>query len=222
MWEIIRAELRYCRFGYFIFFATIPLLVMLNVMSQDGERVYVIWFVMAMALNFWNAKRIKEKRDFQLAQLPVSRKDAGWARALMVVLLPAAYLALYALVRGALARPGLSFSHLASMFALTVLVFALIFIFRDKYVGTRSLMRGKVMLLTILGVVFGAGVYTMIMTEEVADAGGEPPMALRAFNAVIQNHPFGHPLFVPIFLATSLLLVYASVLTFQRRRTNIE
>lgn len=222
MWEIIRAELRYTRFGYFVFFATIPLLVLFNVMSADGERAYVIWFVMVMALNFWNAKRIKEKRDFQLAQLPVSRKDVGWARALMVILLPGAYLALYALVRGAFARTGFNLNHLAFMFGLTVLIFSLTLIFRDRFVGTRSLMRGKVMLIVILGVLFGAGVYTMIMTEDAADAGGEPPAVLRAFNALIQNHPFGHPLSLPIFLAVSLLLVYVSVLTFQRRRTNIE
>jgi hypothetical protein len=140
----------------------------------------------------------------------------------MVVLLPAAYLALYALVRGALARPGLNLNHLAFMFALTVLIFALVFMFRDRFVGTRSLMRWKIMLVTILGVVFGAGVYMMIVAEDAADAGGEPPAVLRAFNAVIENHPFGHPLFLPIFVAASLLLVYVSVLTFQRRRTNVE
>jgi len=222
MWEIVRAELRYSRFGYFVFFASIPLLVMLNVMSEDGERAYVVWFVMVMALNFWNAKRIKEKRDFLLAQLPVSRKDVGWARALMVVLLPAAYLALYALVRGALARPGLNLNHLAFMFGLTVLMFSPVLIFRDRFVGTRSLLRGKIMLVAILGALFLAGIYMMIVTEDAADAGGEPPAVLRAFNAVIRNHPFGHPLVLPIFVAASLLLVYVSVLTFQRRRTNVE
>jgi len=222
MWEIIRAELRYSRFGYFVFFATIPLLVMFNVMSEDGERAYVIWFVMIMALNFWNLKRIKEKRDFQLSQLPVSQMDIGRARALMVILLPGAYLALYALVRGALARSGLNLNHLAFMFGLTVLIFSLTLIFRDRFVGTKSLMRGKIVLITILGVLFGAGVYMMIVAEDIAEAGGEPPMLFRAFDAVMRHHPLDRPLYIACFVAASLLLVYASVFTFQRRRTNVE
>lgn len=222
MWEIFKAELRYTRFAYLVFFMTIPLLVLLNAMSTGGERLYVVWFVVAMALNYWNAKRIKEKRDFQLVQIPVSRRDVGSARALTVVLVPAAYLALYAFIRGALGKGGLNFNHLAFIYALVVVIFSALLMFRDRFVGTRNLMRGKIALVIILGVLFAAGVVMMLMTEDAMESGGERPSALRGFDTVIRHNPLGHPVYIACFVAASLLLAYLSVFTFRRRRTNVE
>jgi hypothetical protein len=221
MWEIFKAELRYSMWGYLVFFATIPLLVLLNVVSEGGDRLYVVWFIIVMTLNYWNSKRIREKREFQMSQIPAARRDAGTARALMVVLVPAAYLLLYALIRGALGKGGLDPNHLGFTYGLVVIMFSGLLIFRDRYLGTKSLMRGKIMLIVILGALFGLGIYMMIVTEDAAETGGEAPAFLRAFDFVIKNHPLGRPVFVACFMGVSLLLAYISIITFRRRRTHM-
>ena len=222
MWEIFRAELRYNRFAYFIFFAAIVLIVLLQVIGSGGERLYVHWFIIVMALNVWNAKRIRENRDFLLAQLPVPRSDVGKARALMLVLVPAAAIILYKLLAGTLGPGAARLSHLGFVYGLTVTLFALLFMFRDRYVGTKNLMRGKIALIIILAIMFGAGIVIMIMTEDAAESGAEPPSFLRAFDVLIKNNPFGNSLYMACFVAGSLLLAYLTVITFRRRKTNVQ
>ncbi len=222
MWEIFRAELRYTRFAYFVFFASIPLLVLLNAMSEGGERAYVVWFIILMAVNYWNARRIREKRDFHLAQLPVTRKDVGAARALMVVILPAAYIMLYAIVGGALGKHGPNLNHLGFIYGLVVVMFSGLLIFRDRFVGTRSLIRGKILFVVIFGALFAAVIYVMVAADDGVQTGGQPPAAMRAIDAIARHNPLGNPLYMVCFVAASLLLAYVSVITFQRRRTNVE
>jgi hypothetical protein len=223
MWNILKAELSYSRFAFIVFFATIPLLVVLGAVSGGvRERAYVVWFVILMAVNYWNATRIKEKRDFQLAQLPVTRKNVGRARASMIVVTTASYLIVYGIVRSAFARGGLNPQHALLIFGFVVAIYSALLMFRDRYVGTKSLMRGKALLVAVLGVLFGAGIYAMIVTDEAVETGGEPPMFLRAIDYVFRHSPLGHPVFLTCFVAASLLLAYLSVITFQRRKTNVE
>jgi hypothetical protein len=60
------------------------------------------------------------------------------------------------------------------------------------------------------------------MTEDAAESGAEPPAIVRAMGAVIRYNPLGNPLYMACFVAGSLLLAYISVITFQRRKTNVE
>lgn len=222
MWEVLKAELSYTRFGYLVFFATIPLLVTLGVVSEDGDRAYVVIFVILMAINYWNAKRIKEKRDFHLAQLPISRRDVGRARALMIVTTAASYLFIYGIARGGFRSGGLNLQDALLIFGLIVAIYSAVLMFRDRYVGTKSLIRGKVLLVAVLGALFAAGLYAMIATDEAIETGSEPPMFVRAIGHVFQRAPLGHPIFLTSLVVGSLLLAYLSVITFQRRKTNVE
>lgn len=222
MWEIFKAELRYTRFAYFVFFAAIVLFVLLQAISTGGERLYVLWFVIIMALNFWNAKRIREKRDYQLVQLPVAHSDVGKARALTLVLVPAAGLALYALVAATLGPGVVKLSYLGFIYGFTVIVFALGLVFRDRFVGTKSLVHGKIVLIAILAGLAAVGLVVMLQAEDAAESGAEPPAFLRVFDTVIKQNPFGNPLYMACFVAGSLVLAYATVITFRRRKTNVE
>jgi hypothetical protein len=222
MWEIFKEELRYTRFAYFIFAVMVVFFVLLEAMSEDGERLYVLWFVIVMALNFWNAKRIREKRDYQLVQIPASSRDIGGARALMTVIMPAAYLVLYALLAGTIGRLGSQLVHLVFIYGLIVLIFALIFMFRDRFVGTRSLQQGKIVLIIAIAIIFGGVLALMLAADEAAETGAQAPSVIRAFDGVIRHDPLGNPLYVACFVAVSLVLAYASVITFQRRKTNVE
>jgi NADH:ubiquinone oxidoreductase subunit 6 (subunit J) len=222
MWNVVRAELEYDRFAYVAFFMTAPRLVLFRAMGQGADRAWVLWFVVVMLLNYWNARRIREKREYLLAQLPVSRSDVGRARAFIIVLLPAAYLLLYVLIDGALGRGGTRFEHIAFVFGFVVTLFAALMMFRDRFAGTRSLIQGKVVLIAVLGALFALGLVTMIMTEDAAKAGAEPPAVVRAIDYAIKHSPLGNPVFEVCFVAASLLVAWASVITFTRRRNNFE
>ena len=222
MWEIIRAELMYSRFAYLVFFVTIPLLVMLQVVGEGGERIYVTWFVVLMMVNYWNAKRIREKRDFFLSQLPVSRREIGRARALMVILTSASYMIVYSIIKGAVEGTGLNIQYSSLIFGVVVMMFSLVLMLRDRFLGSKNLMRGKVLLIVMLGAFAAIGFYMMVVTDDAIEAGTEPPAVLRVFDYVIKLNPMGHPLYLTCFVAASLVLAYLSVITYQRRRSNVE
>jgi hypothetical protein len=83
-------------------------------------------------------------------------------------------------------------------------------------------MRGKIVLISLMTFLAAAGIVTMIMTEDAAESGAEPPAIVRAIEAAIRHNPLGNPIYMACFVAGSLLLAYVSVITFQRRKTNME
>lgn len=222
MWEVLKAEVSYMRFGYLVFFATIPLLVMLGVVSEDGDRAYVVLFVIIMTINYWTAKRIKEKRDFHLAQLPISRKDVGRARALMIIMTTASYLVMYGIIRSGFARDGLTLRHALLIFGLIVAIYSAVLMFRDRYVGTKSLIPGKAVLVAALVAVAAAGLYAMIATDEAIETGSEPPMVVKAIDYAFKRNLLADPTFLACLVVGSLVLAYLSVVTFQHRKSNVE
>jgi MFS family permease len=223
MWEIIKGELRYSKNGLLIFFAAIPLLVLLGILSDGYMRSYLVWFVLVLTINHWNARRINEKRDSQLAQLPVSRCDLGRARALIIMLTSLAYLAIYGTLAAVFGgSSGHGFSLLLFLWSIVVFGFSLVLMFRDRYVGTKSLRRGKIIIVFLLLAVFFAGIYTLISTEDARDTGAEPPMIVRAIGYVFEHNPLASPVFIASSLAVALAFAYLSVISFQHRKSNAE
>jgi len=223
MWEIIKAELRYSRNGLLIFFAAIPSLVLLGVLSEGGTQNYLVWFVLLMAVNYWNFRRINEKRDFQLVQLPVSRRDLGRARAMIIMLIPAALLVIHAILSAIFGSLwGHGFYLLVFLWSIVVFGFSLVLMFRDRYVGTKSLRRGKMIIVFLLLAVLFLVVYALIGTEDAREIGAEPPMIVRAIAYVFERNPLASPVFIVSSLAVALAFAYLSVISFQRRRSNAE
>jgi hypothetical protein len=186
-------------------------------------RSYALWFVLILAVNHWNARRINEKRDLCLAQLPVSPRDLGRARALIIMLISLAYLGVYGMLAAFFGRLwGHGVYLLVFLWSIVVFGFSLVLMFRDRYVGTKSLKRGKITIVAVLLGVFFVWIYAMIGAEDASQTGGEAPMMVRAISYVFERDPLSSPAFVGSSLAVALGAAYLSVVSFRHRRSNAE
>jgi len=239
MWRILRAEFAYSRINYVIFLVFIPMLLIFGLYRPSSSALYVAWLATFLMINGWNATRIKEKRELQLAQLPVASPEVALVRLLMVSVPPAfillLYVAVHLLLRPSLPVPAdagiaipvsnwlsMPVRALLTLYGLVVLVFSLIFIFRDTFLGTRFLKQGKILLVILIGFGVAANIYGIALARRVSATGAQPPAAIRALGYLIENNPSTTTARTLVFLVVCLACALLSILTFTRRRTHLE
>jgi hypothetical protein len=239
MWQILRAEFAYSRVNYLLFLVFIPMLLIFGLYGSYSPPLYVAWLFTFLMVNGWNASRIKEKREMQLAQLPVSNREVALVRTLMVTVPPAAIMLIYLAVH-LLIRPGLSLETEASaalapggalplpvrglltLYGLVVLVFSLAFMFRDTFLGTRFLKGGKILIVVLIGLGVAANIYAIVVFRKVSASGGEPPAFISAIRYLMENNPSTSTARTLIFLGVCLASALLSIVTFIHRRTHLE
>jgi hypothetical protein len=205
------------------FFATIPALVALETLRPQDSPHFLVWFMLLVAVNHWMATRIKEKRDFQLAHLPVSIGQIGFARLLLVVLTTVAFAGLYALIHLTLGPADKSNPKIIiSLVAVAITVFSLVLMFRDRYLNTTALRRGKITIVVVLSATILLGLYAALTVDKAGTNQTEPPFLIQVIDYIFQHNPFAHYTGVLLSLAVSLILAYLAALSFRRRRTHIE
>jgi hypothetical protein len=223
MWHILRAEIAYNRLNYAFF-----LLLLVPVLAYDAAResatpTFLAWLFMFLMVNNWNAFRIREKRSFQLAQLPVAARTVGMARFALLAFFSGSYAAIYALLRLiAIPEDPIGGRIILSIFALTVTIFALVLMFRDRFVGTKALVQGKTFLVVILGLAVAANFYGIIVARRASQAGAGTPGFVKVMEFASAHNPAATVSGTAVFVAASLGLGLLSVLTFARRRTHVE
>jgi hypothetical protein len=104
---------------------------------------------------------------------------------------------------------------------LLVIAYSLAFIFRDRFIGTRALMRGKIMLVAALGGLLLLNLWTMISVNRARAQGGPLPAIVRVFDFVERHNPTTSNLNMLVWLAVSLVLAYLTIETYARRRSQI-
>jgi len=239
MWRILRAEFSYSRVGYLSFLVLIPMTLIFGLFRPSPSALYITWLMTFLMINIWNASRIREKRELQLAQLPINSRNMALARVLLVALPAALVLLIYMLIHalmspalpvspdpGAVAGPlgGLAFPlrGLLTLYGLVVLVFSLAFIFRDTFLGTRYLKHGKIVLVLLIGLGVAANVYGIIAFRQARETGASPPEIIAAIGYLIDNNPSTTTARTIVFLAVCLASALLSMVTFTRRRTHLE
>jgi hypothetical protein len=223
MWHILSAEFAYNRINYVIF-----LLLIVPILAYDAVRgstapAFLTWIFMFIMINNWSAFRIREKRDFQLMQLPVSARGVGMARLSLIVFFAASYMAAYALLRTVmLPRSPLGGRGILCLFAMTVVLFVLIMMFRDRFIGTKALQHGKTLGVTLLGLGVLTNLYLMFLARRAAQTRAAEPAFVKFIRFAGEQNPANTDLRTAAFVALSIALGFASVLTFSRRKTHVE
>jgi hypothetical protein len=223
MWRIIRAEFAYNRLNYLIFLA-----FLLPVLAYDALRVsavpaFLVWLFMFLMVNNWNAIRIREKRSTQLSQLPLPAISVGMARFMMIVLLSGSFLVIYGILQAILlpeAAAGVRI--ILCLFALTIAIFSAGLIFRDRFVGSKALGRGKMILVAAGGAGVLANIYLLILAERAYETRQVRPAFIRAIEWGFEHNPSGSNLGTAICVFVGLGLGLLSAYTFTRRRTHVE
>lgn len=223
MWRILRAELNYNRLNFMIFLSLLPPVLVYSVLRSSSVPLIIVWLFALLAVNNWNAFRIREKREFQLVQLPVSVRQLALARLTMLLLAPAVFMTLYGLLQ-AVANPGAQVNTrvLITLYASLVLVFSLAFMFRDRFLGSKLLKQGKIALVAAGVLLLAANFYALMIARRGLDPGSEPPAIVRVLGYIFENNPSTTTMRTAIFLAICLGLAFLTIVTFSRRRTYIE
>jgi hypothetical protein len=223
MWQILRAEIAYNRLNYLIFMAMIVPVLAYDSLRETSTPAFLAWLFMFLMVNNWNAFRIREKRSFQLAQLPVPAVTVGFARFALIVFFSGSFILAYAVLQALLTpETAVGARVILCLFALTVTIFAGALIFRDRFVGTKALIQGKVVIFALVGLVTAAGFYGLIAARRASESRGGTPGFIRVIQFAIDHNPAASNLRTAVFVAASLGLGLLSVVTFTRRRTHVE
>lgn len=221
MWQIVRAELKYNRLNFLLFLAFASLGCIYGV--YRSMALFLAWMMMFLAVNNWNAFRIKEKRDFQLVQLPVSARKIALARMMMIIVPGLVFIALCVAINVAVdPDQPLNIRVVIMLFGIVLAVFSLALMFRDRFIGTRTLKQGKAVIVVVLSLALVANIYMFFAVRKVAGSDGERPLLFRATAFLAEHNPSTSNLNTLVFLGVCLALASLTIVTFGRRRTNIE
>jgi hypothetical protein len=222
MWRLIKSEFKYNWINFSLFLAAIPLLFLVQLRYRDIGASFFSFILLVLMINTWNALQIREKRDFQYIQLPLPIRRLALARILIVLISCAAFVGLFVVLHLAFLRAAPVNTRLfLTILGLVVSVFSLAFMFRDRFLGSKALMRGKVVLVTLLAGTLLLNIMTWMAINQAKRQGSEPPGITRVFEFVEQHSPTASNLNTAIFLAVSLGLAYLTIETFARRRSQI-
>jgi hypothetical protein len=222
MWRIVRAELRYNRLNFLLFLAFASLGCIYGVYSSMA--LFIAWLMMFLAVNNWNAFRIKEKRDFQLAQLPVSARKIALARMMMIIIPGLVFITLCIAINVAVdPDQPINIRVVMMLFGIVLAVFSLALMFRDRFIGTKALKQGKAVIIGLGSLLLVANIYSFFVLRKLAGSGrGEPPRLVRTIAFLTKHNPSTSNINTLVFLAVCLTLACLTIVTFGRRRTNIE
>jgi hypothetical protein len=223
MWRVIRAEIAYNRWNYLIFTALLVPVLTYGAISESVTPTFLAWLFMFLMVNNWNAVRIREKRSFQLAQLPLPARAVGMARLALIMLLSGSFLLIFGILQ-AVVTPGAASSvrALFCLLSLTLAIFSGALMFRDRFVGSKALGHGKIILVAIIGAAAVANVYFLIAAKRASETGSGRPAFTRAIEWGFEHNPAGSSLGTAVCVLVGLGLGLLSVYTFTRRRTHVE
>jgi hypothetical protein len=221
MWRIVRAELKYHRVNYLLFLGFVSLVCIYGV--YHPMAIMIAWTMMFLAVNNWNAFRIKEKRDFQLVQLPVPRRKIAYARLALIMIPGLVFMGLCIAINVAVdPDQPINVRVVLMLYGIVVAIFSLALMFRDRFLGTKALKGGKAVIAVLLAAGVAANIYGLIAARKAAAAGLAPPLFVRAIELFKKYNPSASNPRVLAFLGVCLVLACLTVVTFERRRTHIE
>lgn len=227
MWYLLKTEFDYNKTAFLGALAFIIPICVLELLLEDLPHFYII-FPMLWSGMFWNMVRNKEVREFSLVRLPLSRRQLGAARLLMIILPALIILGCYASIhfmfrfRGSANYP-VSTINLVAYFGLTLFVFSSYFIIRDLtlvFVRTNRFFRLtkdqlKIILFFVLlslNVLF-AFTFTLNSHSQSFDS---------VFNFFFRDSPFSDINNVLRFSAISLALAALTIVSYNSRKEYLE
>ncbi|MFZ1946949.1 MAG: hypothetical protein WAW06_05335 [bacterium] len=218
---MLRAEARYNWINFLVFLAMIPLVQAGEARYGTGYASLLGYLLLLLMVNGWNLRYIREKRDYQYAQLPVAARTAAGARILMVVLSCTVFVLWSIGIRIAFTpRVHADIRWPLTFWGLIVIVYSLAFMFRDRFVGSKALMRGKIALVALLGGLLVANVLTMISMNRARAQGTEPPGIVKVFEFIERNNPTTSSANMTVWLVAAAGLACLTLVTYSRRRSH--
>lgn len=220
MWRIFKTELDYNKKLFLVVLALIPLTCLYE-MAISEERLGFILIAIYFATVFWNIFRNKEKRDFQIALLPLSARHIALARLLTIAVASSSLSALYLLIH--FQNPPQSIKFLAH-WATILCGFSIYFALRDLYKNSFIKFGITKARIKIIAILFALGLNIMIFYAIFkTKSTGEVHYFIRylnKFNLLVD--PPANDVQIVFFFIFSLVLAYSTLFTYTWRRSYLE
>ncbi|KAA3617085.1 MAG: hypothetical protein D8M58_04185 [Calditrichaeota bacterium] len=193
MWSIIKSEIQYQNSKIILILSlALPFIIFLNYRYNGVSSFWAIWLTFMLVQN-WISLRHKDKRDYLINCLPISRQKIGWSRLLIVFIYTIAVTLIFSFIYiiSIQIRPDFTFSILMPI-AISLLGFSFYFILRDtllNFFRKKGITQQKLIVsLTIAGISLNLiTVYVFIKTTTE----GAAPFGIGSFFQWIENHnPF--------------------------------
>ncbi len=224
MWRILKAELDYHKrlFAGFVGFVILLGFYAANSFIEDLSPNYILFLMMFLLLQNWNTLRNKERRDFQIVQLPVSIGLIALARIVMIFIVFVMLVGPFTLMQFLLTR---SVDYIHSLIGLGIILmgFSIYYIMRDQILLflrkmgiTQSKMRWG-LAVSFLALNF-LGIFFFIKTSKT----GSPPVSLDALVQFIRFIKGARPQDLVKFFVPAITFACLTVISFSKRRSYFE
>ena len=222
MWKLIKSDLEYQKNSILLFLGIIFFIFIYNAFISPGNAEFMIFLMTFMMMNSFVTIRAREKRNRLHPRLPLSAREVGGSRILIVYIL--ALLAIGVLfISHQLFQRQVSFPYqrITVLVGISVFLFSLYFIFYDL---CRSLFKKYGRFFVMLGVLvlalfMGLGIVVMKQTNAT---GAPPGLMISIIDFVKNNNPLAGNTGWIRFLILNLILSIITIFTFNRRKSYIE
>jgi hypothetical protein len=222
MWRLVSAELKYSRMGILAWLSLAPILGAYEIASRYDAPHPTLLILLSLTASIWLSAYNRERHDALHMTLPVSTRQVALARMAVVLILCTALPGLYGLVHLAFNAWGtIRFEYVVDVYAFTLIVFSVGLMFRDRFIGSKALMRGKMILVGTLLVALVFVMITLMQARRAGLSGPEAPLAVRVIHYFRHHNPLADPLGVLVFLGAGLLMLYLTTHTFAWRRRHL-
>ena len=225
MWRITRTEIVYHKMIFLIYLIMTIGITFLERTLDDGGRFYTAMLLFLIVQN-WLSFKAKQKRDLQLARLPLAAGVQGSVRILMIFIAALLVVLVYKgmhLLLGIQGHANYPVTHwkLLSHFSLVLLGFSVYFIFSDFISPKlRELTNYQTMKERMLQIFLLTAVILQILGL-VAFMTKAPNLVTNIFDLIYHHNPFDKTSNIQILFIVSLISAAISIQTYSLRKNYI-
>jgi hypothetical protein len=223
MWRILKAELLYSWRLIAVYALFVPLIAVQQIseIMEDLSASYVLFILCFLTMQNQTTFRNKERRDHSTARLPARYSQLAWIRILLLILIWGFFWGLFVLI-SALFSAQIDFSSALISIAVLLIGFSIYYIIRDhlypmfRKLGVTAQKTSLFLVLFLLGFSVLGFVFFVYSIET-----GEPPVKMDFLVKIARYFIYADTGDTIRILATSILFVILSVISFVKRKSHL-
>ncbi|HEX9973565.1 MAG TPA: ABC-2 transporter permease [bacterium] len=190
MWKLIKSDLDYQKNSILLFLGIIFFVFIYNASISPGNAEFMIFLMTFMMINAYVTIRVREKRNRLHFRLPLSARELGGSRILIVYVLSVLAIGVLFISHQLFQRhASFPYQRITIMIALSIFLFSLYFIFSDLFT---SLFKKYGRFFVMLGVLILAlfMVLGIVVMKQTNATGSPPGLLISIIDFVKNNNPF--------------------------------
>ena len=219
MWKLIKSDLEYQKNSILLFLGIIFFVFIYNTSISPGNAEFMIFLMTFMMMNSFVTYRAREKRNRLHFRLPLSAREMGGARILIIYILSLLVIGLLFISHLFFQRNvPFPYQRITTMVGLSLFLFTLYFIFNDIFTAIFKKYGRFVMMIGVL--VLALFMVLGIVVMKQTNTTGSAPGFMASIIEFIKNiNPFTGSSGWFRFLRVVFVLSLITIITFSRRKS---